>query len=254
MTPAWPAVGDGAGGDGVIEARDLGVRFVRNRRRNLKLREFVVRRGRRPNPGEFWALRGLSFTVKAGDAVGVVGRNGSGKSTLLRLIAGVLVPDEGTIATRAPVAPLIELNAGFTPDLTGRENLALVAALHGLSRAELAEAMPKIIEFAGVPDFIDAPVRHYSTGMRARLGFAIVAHLSHPVLLVDEVLAVGDHDFKQKCYATIEQMLAGGRTLVLVSHREADLKRFCNRGLYLREGTLVVDGSLADALDAYNDR
>lgn len=240
--------------DGVIEATDLGVRFVKNRRRNLKLREFVVRSERRPRVAEFWALRGVTFTIKAGDAVGVIGRNGTGKSTLLRLIAGVLVPDEGTVATYARVAPLLELNAGFSQDLTGRENVAMVGALHGLGRGELAETLPNIIEFAGeqVREFIDAPVRHYSTGMRVRLGFAIIAHLPHPVLLVDEVLAVGDREFRQKCYATIEGMLAEGRTLVLVSHNEPDLRRFCNRGLFIDSGTLAVDGSITDALTEYN--
>src|SRR5690606_1397898 len=186
--------------DGIIEATDLGVRFVKNRRRNLRLREFVVRPDRRPRVDEFWALRGVTFTIKAGDAVGVVGRNGTGKSTLLRLIAGVLVPDEGTVVTHGRVAPLLELNAGFSTELTGRENLAMVAALHGLKRPEIAEVAPKIIEFGGdqVEAFLDAPVRHYSTGMRVRLGFAIMAHLPHPILLVDEVLAVGDRDFRQK--------------------------------------------------------
>lgn len=239
--------------DGIIEATDLGVRFVKNRRRNLRLREFVVRPDRRPRVDEFWALRGVTFTIKAGDAVGVVGRNGTGKSTLLRLIAGVLVPDEGTVVTHARVAPLLELNAGFSTELTGRENIAMVAALHGLKRPEIAEAAPKIIEFAGdqVEAFIDAPVRHYSTGMRVRLGFAIMAHLPHPILLVDEVLAVGDRDFRQKCYATIERMLGDGRTLVLVSHSESDLRRFCNRGLFIDGGTLAVDGSISDALTEY---
>jgi ABC-2 type transport system ATP-binding protein len=242
--------------DGIIEAADLGVRFIKNRRRNLKVREFVVRSERRPRVDEFWALRGLTFTIKAGDAVGVVGRNGTGKSTLLRLIAGVLVPDEGTVATYGRVAPLLELNAGFTQDLTGRENVAMVAALHGLGRAEMVETMPKIIEFAGeqVHEFIDVPVRHYSSGMRVRLGFAIIAHLPHPILLVDEVLAVGDREFRQKCYSTIEGMLGEGRTLVLVSHSEPDLRRFCNRGFFINSGRLDVDGSVGDALAEYNSQ
>jgi ABC-2 type transport system ATP-binding protein len=242
-------------GDAIIEAKGLGVKFVKNRRRNLKLREFFVQGGkRRLRVDEFWALRDINFKIKAGDAVGVIGKNGTGKSTLLKLIAGVLIPDEGSVETHGRVAPLLELSAGFTNDLTGRENVQIVAALHGLGRAEVKETMPKIIEFAGdqVADFIDMPVRHYSTGMRVRLGFAVIAHLPHPILLVDEVLAVGDKDFRQKCYTTIEEMLAEGRTLVLVSHNEADLKRFCNRGIYINSGIMEVDGPIDDALDAYN--
>jgi ABC-2 type transport system ATP-binding protein len=236
----------------IIVADHLGVRFVRNRRRNLKLREFFVRNSLRPRVDEFWALRDLSFEINPGDAVGVIGRNGTGKSTLLKLIAGVLIPDEGTIATYGRVAPLLELSAGFSPDLTGRENVQIVAALHGLSRTEVKERMADIVAFAEVEEFIDTPVRHYSTGMRVRLGFAVIAQLSHPILLVDEVLAVGDKDFREKCYTTIGRMLAEGRTLVLVSHNEADLRRFCNRGIYINSGIMEVDGTLDEALTAYN--
>jgi ABC-2 type transport system ATP-binding protein len=237
----------------MIVADGLGVRFVRNRRRNLKLREYFVQGGRRrPRVDQFWALRDVSFTVNEGDAVGVIGRNGTGKSTLLKLIAGVLIPDEGSVTTYGRVAPLLELSAGFATDLTGRENVQIVAALHGLSRAEIRDQLAEIIEFSEVGDFIDTPVRHYSTGMRVRLGFAVIAKLTHPILLVDEALAVGDKDFRLKCYATIERMLAEGRTLVLVSHNEADLRRFCNRGIYINSGNMAVDGTLDEALAAYD--
>jgi ABC-2 type transport system ATP-binding protein len=239
--------------DAIIEANGLGVRFVKNRRRNLKAREFFIKRGkRRLRADEFWALRNITFTINDGDAVGVIGKNGTGKSTLLRLIAGVLIPDEGTVVAHGRVAPLLELSAGFSNDLTGRENVQLVAALHGMSRAELKEKLPKIVEFAEIDDFIDVPVRHYSTGMRVRLGFAVIAQLKHPILLVDEVLAVGDKDFRNKCYATIERMLGEGRTLVLVSHNESDLTRFCNRGIYINSGIMEVDGTIEEALAAYN--
>jgi ABC-2 type transport system ATP-binding protein len=147
------------------------------------------------------------------------------------------------------------LSAGFTSELTGRENVQVVGSLHGIPRAEMKELLPKIFEFAGpqVTDAINLPVRHYSSGMQVRLGFAVLAQLRHPVLLVDEVLAVGDKDFKEKCYTTIEAMLAEGRTLVLVSHNEGDLKRFCTRGLYIDAGVLRVDSGIADALAAYNE-
>jgi ABC-2 type transport system ATP-binding protein len=239
-------------GEPIIVADHLGVSFVRNRRRNLKLREFFVRGHLRPRVDEFWALRNISFEINPGDAVGVIGKNGTGKSTLLKLIAGVLIPDEGTIATYGRVAPLLELSAGFSPDLTGRENVQIVAALHGLSRSEVKERMDEIVAFAEVEEFIDTPVRHYSTGMRVRLGFAVIAQLTHPILLVDEVLAVGDKEFRDKCYSTIERMLAEGRTLVLVSHNENDLRRFCNRGIYINSGIMEVDGTLDEALTAYN--
>jgi ABC-2 type transport system ATP-binding protein len=239
----------------IIEARGLGIRFVKNRRRQLRLREmFIHGMSRQPDPTEFWPLRNLTFDIQPGEAVGVIGKNGTGKSTLLRLIAGVLIPDAGSITVRGAVAPLLELSAGFSGDLTGRENVHLVGSLHGLSRAELKTKFDEIVDFAGeqVQRSIDTPVRHYSSGMKVRLGFSVIAQLQHPILLVDEVLAVGDKDFRQKCYATIERLLAEGRTLVLVSHNENDLTRFCTRGLYVNEGRLEINGSLREALDAYN--
>lgn len=247
--------GERPAGPALIEAAGLGIRFVRNRRRQLRLRELVVRRGaRRSAVGHFWPLRDVSFTVAAGERVGVIGRNGSGKSTLLRLIAGVLIPDEGRIGVHGAVAPLLELSAGFANDLTGRENLHLVGGLHGLPPDYLRRHFDDIISFAGeqVERAVDTPVRHYSSGMKIRLGFAIISRLPHPVLLMDEVTAVGDAEFRAKCYATIDRLLAEGRTLVLVSHNEKDLTRFCRRGLYLDGGRLTVDGTLDEALAAYH--
>jgi len=240
----------------IIEADDLGIRFVRNRRRQLRLREmFIHRGGRQPERGDFWPLRHLSFQIESGEAVGIIGKNGTGKSTLLRLIAGVLIPDEGAIEVRGAVAPLLELSAGFSNDLTGRENVHLVGALHGLTQARLKLKFHEIVSFAGeqVERAIDTPVRHYSSGMKVRLGFSVIAQLQHPILLVDEALAVGDAEFREKCYATIERLLAEGRTMVLVSHNEGDLTRFCTRGLYLQAGELAVDGTVHEALDAYKN-
>ncbi|MEU8326826.1 ABC transporter ATP-binding protein [Micromonospora sp. NPDC048839] len=239
----------------IIEADGLGIRFVRNRRRQLRLRELLIHRGGRGAlPGQFWPLRDVSFTVEPGETVGVIGRNGTGKSTLLRLIAGVLIPDEGSIRVHGAVAPLLELSAGFANDLTGRENLHLVGGLHGLSTGYLKRHFDEIVEFAGeqVQGAIDTSVRHYSSGMKVRLGFAIISHLPHPILLMDEVTAVGDAEFRKKCYATIDRLLGEGRTLVLVSHNEKDLTRFCRRGLYLDAGRLTLDGTIAEALDAYH--
>ncbi|SDY20026.1 ABC-2 type transport system ATP-binding protein [Micromonospora pattaloongensis] len=238
----------------IIEARDLGIRFTRHQLRRAKLRELFIHGGRRqPQRQGFWPLRHVSFAVAPGEAVGVIGRNGTGKSTLLRLIAGALIPDEGVIDVRGRVAPLLELSAGFSNDLTGRENLYLVGSLHGLGLPFLRSRFEEIVAFAGeqVRQAIDTPVRHYSSGMKVRLGFAVIAQLPHPILLVDEVMAVGDEEFRAKCYATMERLLAEGRTLVLVSHNEADLTRFCSRGLYFEAGTLRVDGTVREALDAY---
>lgn len=242
----------------IIQTRDLGVEFVRNRRRNLRLREMVIhpfdRERRQGGQETFWPLRHLSFDVEPGEAVGIIGKNGTGKSTLLKLIAGVLKPDEGDVAVRGRVAPLIQLSAGFSGDLTGRENVFLVASLHGLSRKQIRSQFDDIVDFAGdeVRNAIDSPVRHYSSGMKVRLAFSLVSRLPHPILLVDEALAVGDREFKQKCYKVIDGLLAEGRTLVLVSHSQWQLTRFCKRGLFLNSGKLVVDGTIQEALDAYN--
>jgi ABC-2 type transport system ATP-binding protein len=242
----------------IIEARELGVQFVRNRRRNLRLRDMVIhafnRRRRQGNQETFWPLRKVSFEIQPGEAIGIIGSNGTGKSTLLKLIAGVLKPDEGEVIVRGRVAPLIQLSAGFSGDLTGRENVNLVASLHGLSKKEIRAKFDDIVDFAGdqVRRAIDSPVRHYSSGMKVRLAFSLVSRLPHPILLVDEALAVGDREFKKKCYKVIDGLLAEGRTLVLVSHSQPQLTRFCKRGLYLDSGKLVVDGTIQEALDAYN--
>lgn len=245
-------------GEPIIEVCDLGVEFVRNRRRNLHLREFVIhafkRERRRVNQEKFWPLRHVSFDIHPGEAVGIIGKNGTGKSTLLKLIAGVLHPDEGDVIVRGKVAPLIQLSAGFSGDLTGRENVNLVASMHGMPQKQIRAQFDDIVAFAGpeVEQNIDSAVRHYSSGMRVRLAFSLISRLPHPILLVDEALAVGDRAFKRKCVKVINGMLAEGRTLVLVSHSQPQLTRFCKRGIYLNEGRVVVDGTIQEALDAYN--
>jgi ABC-2 type transport system ATP-binding protein len=216
------------------------------------VRDFLIRGERGMRPGEFWALDGVSFDVQPGEAIGVVGRNGQGKSTLLKLIAGVMLPDRGSVDVRAGVAPLIEITGGFVNDLTVRDNIALTAGLHGMSKAAIADRFDDIVEFAEIADFLDTPYKHLSSGMKVRVAFAVVSRLEQPVLLVDEVLAVGDKAFKRKCYARIEELLAGGRTLFLVSHNDTDLRRFCDRGLYLRRGRLVADGPMTDVLADYS--
>ncbi|HBS75620.1 MAG: sugar ABC transporter [Microbacterium sp.] len=235
-----------------IRVDELGVRFRRNRRGRRSLKDLFGGASRRSRPNEFWALRDVSFHVRPGEAIGVVGRNGQGKSTLLKLVAGVLLPDEGSVTVDGGVAPLIEITGGFVGDLTVRENVRLTAGLHGMPRSEVNRRFDGIIEFAELEDFIDTPYKHLSNGMKVRLAFAVVSELDEPILLVDEVLAVGDKAFREKCYARIDELLAGGRTLFFVSHNERDLRRFCDRGLYLRKGRLELDASLDEVLDRYN--
>lgn len=238
----------------VIEAQELGIRFHRNRRRQMQVREFLFKgKSSVPKGDDFWALRNVSFEVAQGEAVGLVGANGGGKSTLLKLIAGVLIPDEGNVSVDGGVAPLIEVTGGFVGDLTARDNITLTAGLHGLSRKEIADRFDEMVDFAGIREFLDMPFRHFSSGMKVRLGFSVVTSLDEPIVLVDEVLAVGDRAFREKCYKRMEEMLSGGRTLFLVSHSEDDLRRFCKRGLYLRKGELVGDGPLEETLDQYNE-
>jgi len=235
-----------------IEVSGLGVRFRRNRRGRPTMKDLFAPSRRRSEPGEFWALRDVSFQVEEGEAIGVVGRNGQGKSTLLRLVAGVLLPDEGSVEVHGGVAPLIELTGGFVGDLTVRENVRLTAGLHGMTRDEVARRYDDIIAFAELGEFQEAPYKHLSNGMKVRLAFSVVSQLDEPILLVDEVLAVGDKAFREKCYRRIDELLAEGRTLFFVSHNERDLRRFCTRGLYLDRGVLKMDAPIAQVLDAYN--
>ncbi|MDR6141029.1 ABC-2 type transport system ATP-binding protein [Microbacterium foliorum] len=235
-----------------IDVEGLGVHFRRNRRGRRNFKDLFAGASRRSRPGEFWALRDVSFSVQQGESIGVVGRNGQGKSTLLRLVAKVLLPDEGSVTVRGGVAPLIEITGGFVGDLTVRENVALMAGLHGMPRDAVAQRYDSMIAFAELAGFEDTPYKHLSNGMKVRLAFSVVSQLDEPILLVDEVLAVGDKAFRDKCYKRIDELLAEGRTLFFVSHNERDLRRFCTRGLYLDKGGLVLDGPIADVLDRYN--
>jgi ABC-2 type transport system ATP-binding protein len=234
----------------VISARNAGIAFHKGRR-HRSLRDLVFRGQGGLRREEFWGLRDITFDVYPGECVGVVGRNGQGKSTLLKLIAGVLVPDRGEVRVNAGVAPLIEITGGFVGDLTVRENIGLMAGLHGMSRQSIAARFDEMIDFAEVADFVDTPYKHLSSGMKARVAFAVVSRLEEPVILVDEVLAVGDKAFRRKCHGRFEELIAAGRTLFLVSHSEKDLRRFCTRGLYIRNGSLVGDGPMDEILGRY---
>jgi len=236
----------------VIQVRDAGIRFRLNRRSRRSFKDLFAGRKRRARANEFWALRNVSFDVTAGEAIGVVGRNGQGKSTLLKLVAEVMLADEGTVQVGQGVAPLIEITGGFVEDLSVRDNVYLTAGLHGMTKREINERFDEIISFAEIERFIDTPYKHLSSGMKVRIAFAVISRLEEPIILVDEVLAVGDKAFREKCYRRIEELLEGGRTLFFVSHNERDLRRFCSRGLYLDKGELVLDGPIGDVLARYN--
>ena len=236
----------------VIVVADAGIRFKRNKLSRRSFKDLFAGRKRRTRPGEFWALRNVSFSVQPGEAIGVVGRNGQGKSTLLKLVAEVVFPDEGRIEVQEGVAPLIEITGGFVDDLTVRDNVYLTGGLHGMKRSEVDAQFDEIVAFSEIGDFLDTPYKHLSSGMKVRIAFAVISRLEEPIILVDEVLAVGDRAFREKCYRRIEELLAGGRTLFFVSHSEKDLRRFCTRGLYLDKGRLVLDGTIEEVLDRYD--
>jgi len=209
------------------------------------------REGGADDGGSIPALDGVDFEVAPGEAFGIVGGNGSGKSTLLKLIAGILKPTSGRVETAGRVAALIELGAGFHPEISGRENIFINGAVLGLARREIAARFDRIVEFAGLADFIDEPVKNYSSGMYVRLGFAVAIHTDPQILLVDEVLAVGDEAFAHKCLRRIEELLAGGRTVVFVSHSLALVEDLCSRVLWLDRGRARALGEPRYVVDAY---
>lgn len=199
----------------------------------------------------FYALRDVSFTISQGETVAIVGRNGSGKSTILKLIAGVMAPTTGDVRVYGRVSPLIELGAGFHPDLTGRENIHLNASILGMSAKEIKQQFQAIVDFAELWDFIDTPVKRYSSGMYIRLGFSVAVHSEPGILLVDEVLSVGDTYFQEKCLSKMHDFQARGTTMVLVSHSMDLVQRFCERALFIHGGRLVDEGPPTKIIDEY---
>ncbi len=214
------------------------------------LKDLFVARGRL-GAREVKALRDVSVTVEPGEAVGLVGRNGSGKSTLLRLVSGIIKPTAGRVEAGGRVASLLELGAGFHPDFTGRENVYLNGSIHGLSRSRVREAMDEIVSFAELEQFIDLPVRTYSSGMYMRLGFSVAAHIQSDILLLDEVFAVGDEQFQRKCFGKVAEFKNRGGTIVFVSHDAQAVERLCDRAVLLRQGEVAFDGRTQDAIAEY---
>jgi ABC-type polysaccharide/polyol phosphate transport system ATPase subunit len=214
------------------------------------IKDIFVSRGR-SGMREVQALRDISITVEPGDAVGLVGRNGSGKTTLLRVISGIIKPTTGHVEAGGRIASLLELGAGFHPDFTGRENVYLNGSIHGLSRARVREVMDEIVAFAELEQFIDLPVRTYSSGMFMRLGFSVAAHIQSDVLLLDEVFAVGDESFQRKCFGKIAEFKNRGGTILFVSHDAQAVERLCDRAVLLRQGEVAFDGETREAIAAY---
>ena len=235
---------------GEIVVEHAARRFRVYPRETRALKDLIVAR-RRARGTDVWALRDVSFAVEPGHAIGLVGRNGSGKSTLLRLLSGIIKPTSGRIVVSGRVGSLLELGAGFHPDLTGRENVYLNGSIHGLRRAAIREKLDEIVAFAGLEEFIDLPVRTYSSGMYMRLGFAIASHVEADVLLLDEVFAVGDEAFQRKCFGKIFEFKQGGGTIVFVSHDAAAVERLCDRAVLLKDGLVAFDGPTHDAIVEY---
>ena len=202
---------------------------------------------------EFWALKDLSFEIKKGDRVGIIGKNGAGKSTLLKVLSRITEPTTGKVFIKGRVASLLEVGTGFHPELTGRENIFLNGAIMGMSRAEIKRKFDEIVDFSGVEKFLDTPVKRYSSGMYVRLAFSVAAHLEPEILVVDEVLAVGDAEFQKKCLGKMQDVSnSEGRTVLFVSHNLMALSSLCNKGIYLKNGQIRSQGEIEEALSQYS--
>ncbi|HVE75759.1 MAG TPA: ABC transporter ATP-binding protein [Actinomycetota bacterium] len=237
-----------------VEVNQVSKQFKRYKERPHTLKERVIRFRRDRGYDEFWALENVSFEIPQGTTFGLIGANGSGKSTLLKIIAGILNPTSGAVAVNGRLGALLELGAGFHPDLTGRENVYLNASILGFTRKEIQRKFDDIVEFAELEDFIDNQVRHYSSGMFVRLGFAVAVHMDPEVLLIDEVLAVGDESFQDKCLQRIRKFQEEGRTIVVVTHAVETVKQMCNAAALLDHGALAVLGSPSQVVAGYRER
>lgn len=238
--------------DALIQFMDIWVRYRVLHERYNQIKEFAIRwLQRRLVYNDFWALKGISFNLYRGDILGVIGRNGAGKSTMLKVIARVLHPTRGRMIIRGNVAPLLELGAGFSYELTGRENVYVNGTLLGNKRKEIDELFPSIVDFAEIPDFIDSPIRTYSTGMTSRLGFAVATCVRPDILLIDEVLSVGDSHFRKKCLDRMNDFQEKGSTILLVSHDMTTVRSFCKTVIWLDNGLIRMEGNAEEVVDAY---
>ena len=234
-----------------IEVTNLGKWYHKRGVHKASVRDLLTKGFAKTSDEQFWAIRGVNFKVKAGQSVGVVGPNGSGKSSLLGLLAGTITPSEGTVRTTGTISSLLELGAGFHPDLSGRENVFLNASVLGIPREDVAKRMDHIVEFANLADFIDMPVKHYSSGMYVRLGFAVAVEMNPDILLVDEVLAVGDMAFQMKCFDRIRDFQKRGKTILMVTHDLVAVEQFCDEVKLMHQGKLVSEGNPSDVILTY---
>lgn len=235
---------------GEIKTTSLGKRYYKQEQRTFK--ELIPALLGGGKAGEFvWAIKNLDLNIKPGETVGIVGANGAGKSTLLKLIAGVTQPTQGNLQVEGKISPLIELGAGFHPELTGRENIYLNASILGISKKQVEQKFDQIVRFAEIKRFIDTPVKHYSSGMYMRLGFSIAVNVDPDILLVDEVLAVGDVAFQQKCLKKMAEFKKSGVTIIFVSHNLESIKNFCSRTIFLRKGQLIADGQPEEVIPKF---
>ncbi len=246
----------------IISARNLGKRYLLGqgggeRYRALRdvmannVKKLFKRNNRNEYPQEIWALKDICFDIRAGERVGIIGRNGAGKSTLLKILSEITEPTVGEAHIDGRVASLLEVGTGFHPELTGRENIFMNGAILGMRRAEIKEKFDEIVAFAEIEKFLDTPVKRYSSGMYVRLAFAVAAHLEPEILLIDEVLAVGDAEFQKKCLGKMEDISKGGRTILFVSHNMQSIANLCSRAILMNKGEIVIDGKAADVVRDY---
>lgn len=236
----------------MIETNHVSMRFNLAKEHTDTFKEFFVKFAKHQLLfDEFWALRDISFSLEAGDSLALVGRNGCGKSTMLKIIAGVMIPTQGSVTVRGNIAPLIELGAGFDLDLTARENIFMNGAIMGFDRKFMKAHFDEIVDFSELKDFLDVPVKNFSSGMIARLGFSIATIVETEILIVDEILAVGDAAFQVKCEGKMNKLLSGGTTLVFVSHSVDQVKRLCKKAVWIDHGIVKMQGDSQSVCDAY---
>lgn len=240
----------------VLKVDDVSIRFNLSKEKVDNLKELVIKKlkGEKIRFNEFWALKNVSFELKKGDRLGILGLNGAGKSTLLKIIAGVYKPTSGKVTRYGHIAPMIELGAGFDPNYTGRENVFLYGSVLGFSREFLESKYDEILEFSELGEFIDVPIKNYSSGMKARLGFSIATVVEPEILILDEVLSVGDAKFRKKCEKKMQGMFDHGVTVLFVSHSLAQVERLCNKAILLEHGQLIANGDINEVSDIYKKK
>src|SRR6516162_1240587 len=239
--------------DFAVDVRNVSKRFRLAHGQYNTVKERLIHGGRRKSTEDFWALRDVSLSVREGETVGILGRNGSGKSTLLKCICGVLQPTSGEVAVRGKLAGLLELGAGFQADLSGRENVYLNGSLLGMSKRQVDRVFDDIVDFSELEEFIDGQVKFYSSGMYVRLGFAVAVNMDPDILVIDEVLAVGDERFQRKCIDRVKQFQKEGRTILLVTHSADQVRSICDRGIVLSHGRLVAEGEPGEATRIFRE-